>query len=100
MIDCVSMGPQWIILGTSLAASPPDVRKVSDLPKATELVLGLRPLFEMNKFQISRDLQVRGQLHSFESGACGIGERAIITAGPAPQLCSDVPRGLIAYCRD
>ena len=30
---------------------------VSDLPIATELILGLRPLFEMNKFQISRDSQ-------------------------------------------
>jgi hypothetical protein len=39
------------------AALPPDVRKVSDLPIATELILGLRPIFEMNKFQISRDSQ-------------------------------------------
>ena len=33
------------------------MRKVSDLPIATELILGLRPTFEMNKFQISRDSQ-------------------------------------------
>ena len=33
------------------------MRKVSDLPIATELLLGLRPIFEMNKFQISRDSQ-------------------------------------------
>ncbi len=51
------LGCQWIILGDSLEALPPDVRKVSDLPIATELILGLRPIFEMNKFQISRDSQ-------------------------------------------
>lgn len=39
------------------AALPPDVRKVSDLPIATELILGLCPIVEMNKFQISRDSQ-------------------------------------------
>src|SRR3989442_3893286 len=39
------------------AALPPDVRKVSDLPIATELILGLRPIFEMNRYQISRDSQ-------------------------------------------
>ena len=31
--------------------------KVSDLPRATELISGLRPIFEVNKFQISRDSQ-------------------------------------------
>jgi hypothetical protein len=61
------LGVQWIIPGDrsrgfatrcpDFAASPPDVRKVSDLPIATELILGLRPIFEMNKFQISRDSQ-------------------------------------------
>ncbi len=39
------------------AASPPDVRKVSDLPKVVHSFLGLRPIFEMNRFQISRDSQ-------------------------------------------
>jgi hypothetical protein len=46
-----------IDVGICLAALPPDVRKVSDLPIATELILGLRPIFEKNKFQISRDSQ-------------------------------------------
>ena len=46
-----------IDVGICLAALPPDVRKVSDLPIATELIFGLRPIFEKNKFQISRDSQ-------------------------------------------
>src|SRR6476646_391268 len=40
-----------------VAALPPDVRQVSDLPESPTLIPGLRPTPMRDKFQLSRDSQ-------------------------------------------